>query len=88
MRQPSTDRLGPSTTAVSDGATWGVFARIMTGQAAEAPDHKTISIDATYLKSAPHSLEPAVKNGGRGRLIGRTKGGMNHCPTGDLKNHR
>ncbi len=26
----------------------GVFARIMTGLAAEAPDNKTISIDATY----------------------------------------
>jgi hypothetical protein len=29
----------------------GVFARIMTGLVAEAPDHKTISIDATYLKA-------------------------------------
>ena len=29
----------------------GVFARIMTGLAAEAPDNKTISIDATYLKA-------------------------------------
>lgn len=26
----------------------GVFARIMAGLAAETPDHKTISIDATY----------------------------------------
>jgi hypothetical protein len=29
----------------------GVFARIMTGLAAKAPDNKTISIDATYLKA-------------------------------------
>jgi hypothetical protein len=29
----------------------GVFARIMTGLAAEAPDNQTISIDATYLKA-------------------------------------
>ncbi len=29
----------------------GVFARIMTGLAAVAPDNKTISIDATSLKA-------------------------------------
>jgi len=29
----------------------GVFARIMAGLAAEAPDNSTISIDATYLKA-------------------------------------
>jgi transposase len=28
-------------------------------------------------KSAPHGFEPAGKKGGLGRLIGRTKGGMN-----------
>ncbi|SDW17965.1 hypothetical protein SAMN05444358_101140 [Ruegeria halocynthiae] len=32
----------------------GIFARIMVGLAAEAPDNKTISIDATYLKAQPH----------------------------------
>jgi hypothetical protein len=31
----------------------GVFARMMTGLAAEAPDNKTISIDATYLDLRP-----------------------------------
>jgi transposase len=31
----------------------GVFARIMMGLASEAPDNKTISIDATYLKVHP-----------------------------------
>jgi hypothetical protein len=29
----------------------GVFARIMEGLVAEGSDHKTISIDATYLKA-------------------------------------
>jgi hypothetical protein len=29
----------------------GVFARIMLGLTAEAPDNKTLSIDATYLKA-------------------------------------
>lgn len=28
-------------------------------------------------QSAPHGLKPWIKKGGRGRLIGRTKGGMN-----------
>ena len=34
----------------------GVFARIMMGLAAEAPDNKTISIDATASKVVPHSV--------------------------------
>ena len=34
-------------------------------------------IDATYLRNPPHGDQPAGENGGRGRLIGRTKGGMN-----------
>ena len=37
----------------------GVFARIMSGLAAEAPDNKTISIDATYLKS--HRTAPSLR---------------------------
>ena len=49
----------------------------MTGLAAEAPDHKTISIDATYLKAHRTASSLGAKKGGRGRLIGRTKGGMN-----------
>ena len=39
---------------------------------------KTISIDATDLpQNALHNLNPAVEKGGRGGLIGQTKGGMN-----------
>lgn len=32
---------------------------------------------AQVSESASHGLQPTVKKGGRGRLIGRTKGGMN-----------
>ena len=45
---------GPHKTLYNRWKRWsdmGVFARIMTGLAAEAPDNKTISIDATYLKA-------------------------------------
>jgi hypothetical protein len=45
----------------------GVFARIMEGLVAEGSDHKTISIDATYLKA--HRTACQSKRGGRGRLI-------------------
>ncbi|WP_114273000.1 MULTISPECIES: IS5 family transposase [Roseobacteraceae] len=71
---------GPSKTLYNRWKRWsdmGVFARIMTGLAAEAPDHKTISIDATYLKAHRTASSLRFKKGGRGRLIGRTKGGMN-----------
>ena len=43
----------------------GVFARIMTGLAAEAPDNKTISIDATYLKARRTASSLGLKKGGR-----------------------
>ncbi len=45
---------GPHKTLYNRWKRWcdmGVFSRIMTGLAAEAPDTKTISIDATYLKA-------------------------------------
>lgn len=41
----------------------GVFARIMTGLAAEAPDNKTISIDATYLKAHRKASSMGIKKG-------------------------
>jgi len=62
---------GPPKTLYNRWKRWsdmGVFARIMTGLAAEGTDHKTSMIDATYLKAhraasslrlkggAPHSL--------------------------------
>jgi transposase len=45
---------GPAKTLYNRWKRWsdmGVFARMMTGLAAEMPDDKTISIDATYLKA-------------------------------------
>lgn len=42
----------------------GVFARIMTGLAAKAPDNKTISIDATYLQAHRTALSLRLKKGG------------------------
>ena len=42
----------------------GVFARIMTGLAAEAPDNKTISIDATYRKAHRTASSLGLKKGG------------------------
>ncbi len=71
---------GPHKTLYNRWKRWsdmGVFARIMIGLSAEAPDNKTISIDATYLKAHPTASSLGDKKGGRGRLIGRTKGGMN-----------
>jgi len=42
----------------------GVFARIMLGLAEEAPDNKTISIDATYLKAHRTASSLWAKKGG------------------------
>lgn len=45
---------GPAKTLYYRWKRWsdmGVFAKMMTGLAAETPDNKTISIDATYLKA-------------------------------------
>ena len=42
----------------------GVFVRIMTGLAAEAPDNKTILIVATYLKAHHMASSLGLKKGG------------------------
>ncbi|WP_145206863.1 IS5 family transposase [Sphingobium sp. B2] len=71
---------GPPKTLYNRWKRWsrmGVFTRIMAGLAAEAADEKTIMIDATYLKAHRTASSLRGKKGGRGRLIGRTKGGMN-----------
>lgn len=39
------------------------FARLMTGLAAEAPDNKTISVDATYLKAHRTASSLGLKKG-------------------------
>ncbi|GEM16297.1 IS5 family transposase [Gluconobacter oxydans] len=57
----------------------GMFARMMDSLAAGKAESQTLLTDAKYLISqgAPHGFEPAAKKGDPGRLIGRTKGGMN-----------
>lgn len=41
----------------------GVFARMMAGLAAEVPDHKTVSIDAIYLKAHRTASSLRLKKG-------------------------
>ncbi len=58
---------GPPKTLHNQWELWsdmGVFARIMTGLAAEAPDNQTISIDATYLKAQRTASSLRLKKGG------------------------
>jgi|TARA_X000000368_G_scaffold374763_1_gene326681 hypothetical protein len=49
---------------------------MMEGLASAGADRKTVMIDATYLKAHRTASSLRVKKG-LGRLIGRTKGGMN-----------
>ncbi len=58
---------GPAKTLYNRWKRWsekGVFARIMTGLAAEGAEHKTIMIDATYLKAHRTASSLQVKKGG------------------------
>ena len=48
-----------------NGSDMGVFARIMMGLAEQAPDNKTISIDATYLKAHRTASSLRLKKGGK-----------------------
>lgn len=50
---------------------------MMEGLAAADAEPKTAMIDATYLKAHRTASSLRVKRGDLGRLIGRTKGGMN-----------
>ena len=50
---------------------------MMVGLVADHGEEKTVMIDASYLKAHRTATSMAAKKGGRGRLIGRTKGGMN-----------
>ena len=53
----------------------GVFARIMIGLAAEAPDNQTISIDATYLKAHRTASSLRLKKGDVDVLSGAPRAG-------------
>ncbi|PZO62189.1 MAG: IS5 family transposase [Paracoccus denitrificans] len=71
---------GPSKTLYDRWTRWGemgVFVPMTEGLAAVGAERKTVMIEATYLKAHRTASSLAVKKGGPGRLIGRTKGGMN-----------
>ena len=51
----------------------GVFARIMVGLAAESAEHKTIMIDATYLKAHRTASSLGLKKGGADARSGAPK---------------
>lgn len=60
---------GPSKTLYNRWKRWGdmgLFARIMEVLAAEAPEYKTISTDATYLKAHRTASSLSVKKRGVG----------------------
>ena len=67
---------GPAKTLYNRWKRWsdrGVFARIMMGLAAESADHKTIMIDATYLKAHRTASSLQVKKGGETARSGAQK---------------
>lgn len=69
---------GPAKTLYNRWKRWsarGVFARIMMGLAAESADHKTIMIDATYLKAHRTASSLQVKKGGEAARLGAQKAG-------------
>ena len=58
---------GPPKTLYNRWKRWsdmGIFAQILTGLAEQAPDNKTISIDATYLKAHRTASSLRLKKGG------------------------
>jgi len=58
---------GPPKTLYNRWKRWsgmGVFARMMEGLASEVPDHKTVMIDATYLKAHRTASSLRSKKGG------------------------
>nr|WP_313454539.1 IS5 family transposase [Brevundimonas sp.] len=71
---------GPHKTLYNRWKRWseaGVFVRMMEGLSGAQAERRTVMIDATYLKAHRTASSLRVKKGGLGRLIGRTKGGMN-----------
>lgn len=70
---------GPYKTLYNCWKRWsdkGICARMMAGLAAGHGEEKNVTIDAAYLKAHRTAASMCLKKGGRGRLIGRTKGGM------------
>ena len=70
---------GPHKTLYSRWKRWsekGIFARMLLELADQGGGTDTLMI-SDRSKDAPHSLKSGAEKRGRGRLIGRTKGGMN-----------
>ena len=66
-REHSNAEYGPRKTLYNRWKRWsdmGVFARILMGLAEQAPDNKTLSIDATYLKAHRTASSLRLKKGG------------------------
>ena len=73
---------GPHKTVYSRWKRWsdkGIFAQMMVGLAVDHGEERTVMIDTTYLEAQHKASSLGVKKGGRGRgrLIGRIKGGLN-----------
>ncbi|WP_367160853.1 IS5 family transposase [Kozakia baliensis] len=71
---------GPHKTLYNRWKRWsamGIFIRMMDGLAAGKAEPQTIMINATDLKAHRTASSLRGQKGGPGRLIGRTKGGMN-----------
>ncbi|WP_110812051.1 IS5 family transposase [Tritonibacter mobilis] len=71
---------GPHKTLYSRWKRWsekGIFARMLLELADQGGGTDTLMIDATHLKTHRTASSLGLKKGGGGRLIGRTKGGMN-----------
>ena len=79
MRKPAPSAHGPPKTLNNRWKRWsrpGVFATITTERAAQAQQTEMGMIDATCLRHpGRHQVWPSKRR--RGRLIGRTKGGLN-----------
>ncbi|MFZ6765046.1 IS5 family transposase [Pseudoroseomonas sp. WGS1072] len=71
---------GPPKTLYNRWVRWsrmGIFARMLKVLAEQACDPSTVMIDATHLKAHRTAASLRGKKGAAGRLIGRTKGGLN-----------
>ena len=65
----------------------GVFDQIFTALATHYGVTDQLMIDATHLKAHRTASSMGLKKKGRGRLIGRTQGGLNsklHAVTDDM----
>ncbi|QOL80061.1 IS5 family transposase [Pseudooceanicola spongiae] len=74
------EAYGPHKTLCSRWKRWsekGIFAQMLLELADRGGTTDTLMIDATHLKTHRTASSLGLKKGGRGRLIGRTKGGMN-----------